>query len=801
MASPQESCQPKKKKSRTKSKDKNEPNVGVFDLSAITYSQQTFPMNNNMSSQPYMNNMNNMTSNYQNMPMQMMASPFVTSPTQQSQMVPPFFPCHTPAPVVSPPLWATDLMSKFDALSVKMNSIDDIKSYVTNIDRKVTDMKSDMVHLSKRVNEVENSQSFISKSFEENIKMHEKTNKKVESDLKKLTYDFASLRKEFNSMKTESKNLVESKENLNKIAKANERLNSDLETIQRESMRDNLLFHGIKEVTEENCADLVKHVCEFNLAIHDDLCIKAAFRLGKKAEPSNEHDIGQERSRPILVKFNDRQKRDGGPIEVAIENAKKRKLKKQTSESVNIENDTVAAGSEIHKECWINNTCDVEIDEFICKAIPLSKKKYKQGCGLFVMIKKSIASYVKIIEISYETFVWVKISKELTGTENDYIICNVYLPPYRSSFFKVHDVDLFYELETQIIKYSDECPNIFVFGDFNARTAHLNDFVENDLLHDSILDRVGELFAYVADETLPDRSNPDPGTNDYGTKLINLCKCSGLRILNGRHEGSLANDYTYSGPKGMSVIDYLLTRSSNFDIVSKFITCNFTTYSDHAPLHIQFKTNFSIKCNGVQSNFVDAEASKFFRWNEEYKDMCRNALLINSDNIKSTLQNIEAESQDEMDSCVNDFTHQFIDIMAPFFQQSQKSGTEMKRNHKQHYKHIDKPWFDIQCKELYVNYCKTLSIFNGNKSKKNHIELNRVKKTYKDYERKRRRIYMRQEGDTLCKLRKNNPKKFYSVFKKRRKVNCDLTNMDVEAFGGSTIGEASEDESQKEELK
>ncbi|CAG2200770.1 unnamed protein product [Mytilus edulis] len=304
---------------------------------------------------------------------------------------------------------------------------------------------------------------------------------------------------------------------------------------------------------------------------------------------------------------------------------------------------------------------------------------------------------------------------------------------------------LFYELETQIIKYSDECPNIFVFGDFNARTAHLNDFVENDLLHDSILDRVDELFAYVADETLPDRSNPDPGTNDYGTKLINLCKCSGLRILNGRHEGSLANDYTYSGPKGMSVIDYLLTRSSNFDIVSKFITCNFTTYSDHAPLHIQFKTNFSIKCNGVQSNFVDAEASKFFRWNEEYKDMCRNALLINSDNIKSTLQNIEAESQDEMDSCVNDFTHQFIDIMAPFFQQSQKSGTEMKRNHKQHYKHIDKPWFDIQCKELYVNYCKTLSIFNGNKSKKNHIELNRVKKTYKDYERKRRRIYMRQE--------------------------------------------------------
>ncbi|VDI11413.1 Hypothetical predicted protein [Mytilus galloprovincialis] len=100
-----------------------------------------------------------------------------------------------------------------------------------------------------------------------------------------------------------------------------------------------------------------------------------------------------------------------------------------------------------------------------------------------------------------------------------------------------------------MIHYSAECPNIFVIGDLNARTANMNDYVQNDKLHDSILDRVGDLFTYVADEALSCRNNPHAETNDYGTKLLDLCKSSGLRIINGRHPDGLSNDFTYSGPR------------------------------------------------------------------------------------------------------------------------------------------------------------------------------------------------------------------------------------------------------------
>ncbi|VDI31728.1 Hypothetical predicted protein [Mytilus galloprovincialis] len=118
LASNQEPEQPKKKKKkRIRSKNKDEPIPGAFDLSAILNSQQTFPLSNNMNGQPYMNN----NTNFHNMSMPMMSSPFVTSPTQQFQMGAPYMPWLTPTQA-SPPQWATELLSKFEAMSVKMNS-------------------------------------------------------------------------------------------------------------------------------------------------------------------------------------------------------------------------------------------------------------------------------------------------------------------------------------------------------------------------------------------------------------------------------------------------------------------------------------------------------------------------------------------------------------------------------------------------------------------------------------------------------------------------------------------------------
>ena len=64
--------------------------------------------------------------------------------------------------------------------------------------------------------------------------------------------------------------------------KANEKLSYEFETIQYESMSDNLLFHSLKEKEEEDCIQLIKRICSNDLDIEDDLNIKGAYRLGKK---------------------------------------------------------------------------------------------------------------------------------------------------------------------------------------------------------------------------------------------------------------------------------------------------------------------------------------------------------------------------------------------------------------------------------------------------------------------------------------------------------------------------------------
>lgn len=46
-------------------------------------------------------------------------------------------------------------------------------------------------------------------------------------------------------------------------------------------MCDSLLFHGIKESEGEDCALIIKCMCEINLEIEDELNIKTACRLGK----------------------------------------------------------------------------------------------------------------------------------------------------------------------------------------------------------------------------------------------------------------------------------------------------------------------------------------------------------------------------------------------------------------------------------------------------------------------------------------------------------------------------------------
>ena len=96
---------------------------------------------------------------------------------------------------------------------------------------------------------------------------------------------------------------------------------------------------------------------------------------------------------------------------------------------------------------------------------------------------------------------------------------------------------------------------IMLIGDTNARTSDANDFILNAVLHDNVLRDLGEVLFYDLDSNLQVRVNPENVVN----KLLSLCKSSGLRNLNERHSLGMDKDFTFVGPTGISVIDYLLS--------------------------------------------------------------------------------------------------------------------------------------------------------------------------------------------------------------------------------------------------
>ena len=112
----------------------------------------------------------------------------------------------------------------------------------------------------------------------------------------------------------------------------------------------------------------------------------------------------------------------------------------------------------------------------------------------------------------------------------------VYFPPQ----YSLYDCDLFYKFENMVAHYLT-LYSIFVIGDFNSRTRSHDDFIQIDVLHQSVSNIIDSMFTYANDTTMKSRVNPDTGHNGYGTRLLQLCKATGLRIVNRRHKDGDSN--------------------------------------------------------------------------------------------------------------------------------------------------------------------------------------------------------------------------------------------------------------------
>ena len=86
-------------------------------------------------------------------------------------------------------------------------------------------------------------------------------------------------------------------------------------------------------------------------------------------------------------------------------------------------------------------------------------------------------------------------------------------------------------------------------------------------------------------------------------------------------------DFSFIGARGFSPVGYCVSRLDILKKVDKFIVASFTTWSDHAPLHLQFHTyNITDTSTTDFPTDVHTVSNRTFKFNNDCLDNARSAL-------------------------------------------------------------------------------------------------------------------------------------------------------------------------------
>lgn len=175
------------------------------------------------------------------------------------------------------PPWASELIADVKALKVIIPQVDEIRKDISSIHLKMSEFDSRITQMETQVTETEKSCSFI--CGENDDRKHEI------SIMQQKLKDFEKMSKNVDSV-------------MNAYEQKTEKINDEILDIKARSMRENLLFYGIKESStneKENCEQLVKDMINCHLQLDaKNITLDRVHRLGPKR--SN-------RIRPIVAKF------------------------------------------------------------------------------------------------------------------------------------------------------------------------------------------------------------------------------------------------------------------------------------------------------------------------------------------------------------------------------------------------------------------------------------------------------------------------------------------------------------------
>ena len=425
-------------------------------------------------------------------------------------------------------------------------------------------------------------------------------------------------------------------------------------------------------------------------------------------------------------------------------------------------------------ESWLGDEAIVNVNGY--QHFQLNRTLNKQGAkrnsgGIIAYIRNELVTDKTLFLQDCDDILWLKLDGHLFNLSDDVFLSLIYNVPEGSSRQGLMDnMNLFDRLSDHMIQIKNLTDNrcqFLVCGDFNARTSDYADYVQEDdtAAHIPVLPD-----DYATDLPLK-RVSEDRGFNRYGSELLDFCKQTGLRILNGRvGADSDIGKCTYVGSAGHSLVDYVIASQQIFSLVENFNVSDPNILSDHCIVNFSLCSESDVNNNNSEN--VEPTLKYKYVWKNEHVAAYQNAL--ESDSVRSNLQKLKGELLNDnvdMNENLSSFQNIVESVCAPFLKKN--IG---KKNNDFLNSESNQPWYNEDCKLKRNHFYNCLSNYRSNKHDVNCREnMVQARSEYKKVLRKSRYAHRKLETQKLEKARYENAKDYWKLLKNLCSSNAPKT--------------------------
>ena len=253
-----------------------------------------------------------------------------------------------------------------------------------------------------------------------------------------------------------------------------------------------------------------------------------------------------------------------------------------------------------------------------------------------------------------------------------------------------------------------------------------------------------------------EKFSEDKIVNVQGRRLLDFCKMSSLRILNGRmgvdyHIGRITC-VTYNG---QSLVDYVLSSPSLMQSISSFDVLSQTLYSDHNPIVFSVQSSFT--------KLIQEEPQSVSKmcWRPDHKDNFITSLdspegTEKLDKVLSLLKGKHVDENNVVEKSVTSFTCALRMVSDQYFYG--------KVNHKRTEGNNNKPtWADNEWLETKKDFFRSRDKYKRYQSDANRNKMTEARKKYKALVNQRLFNYEREQTRKLLEARVNNIRLYWRM--------------------------------------